>query len=582
MKPKFLILTLLATGLWATAAASSDTLGEYLSMIENSSDFTDAEKDFARSLIYEANGDDSLLDMVLKSPHVPERSKQLAKNFLTTGKEPDKIRYRDPAMDPDFELRSPPTRFHGDLSLRLQDIYTRNDISDYFQLNNAHYYRGFESRLEGQIRWAPEVENAPTYGYLDLRVRTRDPETEIVNAYMHNRENWYAAGTYLEPYTTEFGLKNTEITGFAGHFEWLKKWRVDLIAGETVEDYVTGLNGLETMGFYLTRDIGRGGADRSGLSYYYANDVHYYGLTQDLKLYDGLTLHGEYMQRESTTRASNRGGAWEFELDYEKDKVLWQNEYQRITPNFSSTLNPEFTYLTGVQTDRVQQESSFTYRFDPWVASSATFRQYNLDPVGIRPEISFTDYTWTLSTQRPGKPIYMVVLKGNNRDDGAFTVDENNFIGMGRTVFKNRDLITSVEFLRTDHNDKLQPRLSYLQHAMGVEFSRPFMKRLKLKERIRFIDSQVEDPTLSHEALSHHLQARYQVDQRTTLTGEHRYRRVTSTAFPDKYKIQLALEARRRIDENSSYSFRAESFNYDEFGRGYDARLFQAGMDFSF
>ncbi len=555
---------------------------ETLAMIEKGDQFTDAERLLARQILEQSGDDESVLDAIVSSPLVTERDKELARMIMErSGRVPAKVVYTPRPDELPFELVSKPLRFHGDLSYKARDVRTRNDVANFFATNNSKVNHGFANLLEGRISYAPEEGKRDVYGFLDIDLQTRDPETEVLNAYMYNRNNWVAVGTWLEPDFTEFGLRNTEISGTMGHFE-NGKWMVDVALGETVEDFVPGLDGLTTTGLYLRRNIGHGGMDQSGLSYYYANEVNYLGFTQRLQLHRDFVLRGEFMRRESTVSSQNQGNAWELEMDYENKKVLFQNELQFIGSRFSSTLNPQYTYFTGQASNKQNIENAFTYRFDPYVASSVTLRRNTVEPLVNRPDQKYTDVTWTLSTQKPDRPKYMFVIKGSEKDDSGFSVNEDVFLAMARTTFKARDILTNVEVMRTQHDDGIQPRFSYRQNSLGFSVARPFQQKLRLVHRLNLIDQEFTDPVLSNEAMSNVLEGRYRLDSRTSIMAAHRYRRVANKGFANKYKTQYQFEARRRIDQNASYNLRLESFNYNEFAKGYDARLVQAGVDFSF
>jgi hypothetical protein len=554
---------------------------EYLSIVENSDMFNPAEKIFTRKLLEGARADDTFIDAMLSSPMLTERNKQYALKFFREGREPKQVEYKDQRYDTEFELVSPRLRFSGDVESELRFIETRNDISDYFAQDNSGYNDGITHVIKGNINYRmDERHDENVWGRFDFDVQDADGRTEKLNAHIHNRENWHELGTMLTPYHTEFGLRNTEIGGVSGHFE-RQKWGLDYAFGETVEDFIPALDKLLLKGFVLKRALDSRNRDMLGVSLYNWEDVNYYGGFMRFYLSEGLHISGELMRTEGPN-VLNDDNAWETRLEYENDRVIFLNQYQNIGARFSSVLNPKYANIGGFLRKRENLENAFTYRFDPYVTSSATHIVRRERALDGRPQMYLRDYSWVLSTQKPDKPKYMVVLKASKKDDAGFSTDEERFISMARTTFRNRDMVTSVDFMFTNFDNYQTPWQSYILRSLNVDFSRPFLKKLYVRERLGVSEHNYADSSWSNESQSHLFEAVYRPDQQNSFRGSHQYRRMARRALPDKYKMVFSLEARRKIDANTTYKLLLESFNYNEFLKGYDATMVSLGCDFTF
>lgn len=565
------------------SSAKDSDLPDFLSAIENSEYFSPKEKSLTRQIIENANAEDSFLEAVLSSNLISDKEKEIAKSYFQENKKPKQIRYKEPSEPSKIEVLAPPMRFHADLDLRIRSVDTAKDVSNYFQRDNVDLDPGVTQIIKGSIRYQAEGEENPSlWGQVDLDIQSLDQEQDVINALLVKKGSTLKVGTFLSQDFSEFGLRNTELSG--AQFQLRKrKWVLDYIRGETVEDYVASLDSLVLGGGILKREIGHGGRDFLGLSFYDHDRFHYAGfLGQGYFLDEALRFYGEYMHRDSGI-VGNTGSAYEFEMDFQNNRVLLLNEFQKISANFSSHLNPEFSQFGNVLSERNRQEHGFTYRFDPFVSSSLVLtRRSNLFVDGT-PEVTLADVTLALLTQRPSRPKYMVVVKQQEKtDDLNLSFDERRRIFLAQTTFKGGDIITTFDVAQTDFENFRDPAESYLLNALTIDVSRPFFQKLWIRERLGLLDQNYDDGSKDSESQTHQLEVKYKLDSRNTLRGLQNYRRVARKVGPNKYKMIYGLEAKHRRSEDLEYVLRLDSFNNNEFGRGYDANRVSLGANLSF
>jgi len=556
---------------------------DYERLIEGSHYFTPKEKEFAAQLLKGADRDDTILDAILDSELISDKQKEVAKEYFHKKKAPKKVHFKQEGFDEELKVTTPRMRFHGDLDLRIRNIDSARDVSNQFALDNADYDEGMHHLFKGNLRYHPEGRpDGDMYGNFHFDLQGRDGETEIINAHLYNRGNYMELGTFLSPNFSEFGLRNTEFSGINVHLEH-QKWVLDWVRGNTAEDYVPVLDDLSLGGGVIRRYLSRDKRDWIGASYYDMRGNHFMGiLGQSYMFNDHLRFYTEFMHRDGGAAGRN-GSAREFELDYDHKKVLFLNEFQKISPRFASTLNPEYSNFSNTLNEMDNREHAFTYRFDPWVTSSVIYSNRKITPAGNPISVETSDSTWALMTHRPDRPKYMFVLKSIARADQTRTnVHEKQMIAMGRTTFKARDMVTSFDVRVTDFNDNLFNQRSFVLNTVSVEFSRPFLNKLWVKEKLTFLDQNFNNSLLDAESQLHHLQVEYRPNRLTTLKGSQRYRRVARKARPNKYKTIYSVEAHRKIDENLAYKLRMDSFNNNEFTKGYDANLISLGADLKF
>ena len=473
-------MLLVACALIATrSSAKNSDLPNFLSAIEKSEYFSPMEKSLTRQIIQNANAEDSFLEAVLSSNLISAKEKEIAKSYFQNNQKPKKVRYREPSESTKIEVRAPAMRFHADLDLRVRSVDTAKDVSNYFPRDNVDLDPGVAQLIKGSIRYQAEGEESPSlWGRVDLDIQSLDQEQDVINALVVKKGSSLQVGTFLSPDFSEFGLRNTELSGAQFNLR-KRKWVLDYIRGETVEDYVAGLDSLVVGGGVLRREVGHEGKDFLGLSFYDHDRFHYAGvLGQGYFLDETLRIYGEYMHRNSGI-VGNTGDALEIELDYQNNRVLFLNEFQKISSNFSSHLNPEYSQFGNVLSERNRQEHGFTYRFDPFVTSSLVVtRRSNLFVDGT-PEVNLSDVTLALLTQRPSRPKYMVVVKHQEKsDDLNLSFDERRRIILAQTTFKGGDIKTTFDVAQTDFEDYRNPADSYLLNAFTVDVSRPFFRKL--------------------------------------------------------------------------------------------------------
>ena len=558
-------------------------LEDFLSIVEGSEYFSAMEKTLTRDIVQGASEDDSFLDAVMSSPLISAKEKEMARAYFQTRKKPTKLRYKDPQDMNRIEVLAPAMRFHADLDMRIRSIDTAKDVSAYFPIDNADFDPGVAHILQGSIHYRPEEEKDPQiWGRIDLDIQSLDQEEEVINVLMVRKGDSLKVGSFLSPEFSEFGLRNSEIAGAQIQLR-RRKWVLDFARGDTVEDFVPSLDSLSVGGGILRREIGHKGKDFIGLSLYDHNRFHYAGFLAQGYLFDeSLRFYGEYMHRDSGI-VGKSGSAGELEVDFQNKKIIFLNELQRISSNFSSELNPEFSQFGSILSRRNRQEHGFTYRFDPFITSSVIFtRRSNLFVDGT-PEVKTSDLTMALITQRPERPKYMVVFKHQERNDEFQSIlDERRRIVLAQTTFRGRDILTSVDVAQTDFENFRSPRDSYLLNSFSLDISRPFLKKIRIREKLGILDQNFEDGTQDSEAQTHQFEVRYTMDSRNSLRGIQKYRRVARRAGPNKYKTIYALEARHRRGENLEYTLRLDSFNNNEFSRGYDANRISMGANLSF
>lgn len=565
------------------ALEPSGYLQDFVKMVDDSQYFNQVEKDFARQLTEGAGTDDSILDVIMDSPLISEKQKALAREYFQTRQKPEKLRFKDPGLDRDLEVVTPRLRFRADLNLRLQNVDTARDVSNFFPLDNFDLDPGMAQILRGQVRYAPKgVENPKVFGTFDLDIQSLDREVDVVNAHFQNRDNYLEIGSFLSPSFSEFGLKNTELGGAAIHLQ-RRKWTVDLVRGETVEDFVSGLDGLSLGGLVIRRGVGNADQDYLGASLYDQGGTHFTGfLGQTYFMDDRLRFYTEYMKMDSGTVGGD-GSAQELEMDYENPKILFLNEVQQISHRFSSPLNPEYSNFTGILSERKNREHAFTYRFDPYVTSSVIYSSRTLNPLGATNSLETLDAAWTLMTQRPDRPKYMFLIKHlEKKGEYVRKHNEKQLIALARTTFKSRDILTHVDFRRTDFTDNLTTLDSYTLNSVSVDVSRPFLGKVHVRERLTLLDQSFEDPTKDIESQLQTFEVEYRMDERNSLKGSQKYRRVARKTGTNKYKMAYGLEASRKINENLSYVLRMDAFNHNEFTRGYDANRVAVGANIKF
>lgn len=562
---------------------ASEYVKDFMKLVERSDYFTPIERDFARQLMDGANLDDSVLDAIMDSPVVSQKQKEMARSYFQNRQKPKQVKFKQQRFDKDIQVVTPPTRIHGDIDFRLRSIDTARDISSHFPLDNADKDPGIAHFVKGQLRYQPEGQKNPkSWGWIDLDIQGLDGETEIINGHFQNGANYLAVGSFLGPNLSEFGLRNTEFAGV--HFHWEQNdWNLDLLRGDTVEDYVPSLDGLSIGGIVARRMLGNSNLDYVGLSYFDSVDSHFIGLLgQAYTLDNQLRLYTEFV-RQDVGVAGRNGSAHEFEVDYENDKVIFLNEIQKTSAYFRSNLNPEYSNIGVTLNAYSNQEHAITYRFDPYVTSSLVLNHRTITPLNGLTEFDSTDAAWTLMTHRPDRPKYMFVLKSSsNLDSLRSAIDDSQFIVMGRSSWRHRDILTHVDFMRTDYDDRLLSSNSYVLNSISLEVSRPFLNKLRVKNRLTLLDQNFEEASVDAESQHNMFQIDYQLDSRTSLQGRHNYRRVARKVFTNKYKNIWSLDARRKVDENLAYNLRLSSFNNNEFTRGYDAALISIGADFSF
>jgi hypothetical protein len=583
MKKIILTLGLFTTAGWCSDLAFSDNtqVADFVKLVENSDYFNPGEKMFARKLLSGAKMDDTVLDAIMDSPLLTDKNKEYAKKFFETGKKPKQIQYKEEKFDREFELVSPRLRFSGDLDASIRSVDTAHDISDFFALDNADYDPGITHVMKGQVRYRyEEVKRDDVWGIFDFDIQGEDGEYEKLNFHIQNRDNYYQLGTMLTPHMSEFGMRNTEISGIAGHFE-KEKWILDFVRGDSVEDYISALDGLSLGGLVVKRQIGNEGRDWAGVQYYDWSGTHYMGFLGQINPAKGLRLSTEFMKKDSQLIGRD-GNAFELEADYQNDKLKARNEFQYFGTYWDSVLNPEYANFSGVFSERFQFENSLTYRFDPYVTSSLTRWSRTEKPEGGGPEVQTQDYSWVLMTQVPERPKYMFVLKTATKDDGGSVIDEDRLIAMARTTFKARDILTNVDYMLTDYQDNVTTGNSYVLNSFAVDVSRPFLSKLWIREKMAFLQQNYTNDNRSNESQNHLLEATYKFDSKNSIRGSHRYRRTARKSLANKYKTVYSVEARRIVDENTTYKLRMDSYNYNEYGKGYDANLVSVGADFRF
>lgn len=562
---------------------ASEYVKDFMKVVENSDYFSPIEKDFARQLMDGADLDDSVLDAIIESPVISEKQKEMARAYFHNRQKPKKVKFKQQRYDKDIQVVTPPTRIHGDFDLRLRSIDTAKDVSSHFPLDNADKDPGIAHIIRGQLRYRPEGQKSPkSWGQIDIDIQGSDGETEIINGHFQNGSNYLAVGTFLSPNLSEFGLRNTEFAGV--HFHWEQNnWNLDLVRGNTVEDYVPTLNNRSLGGLVARRMLGNGNLDYIGLSYFDSADSHFLGfLGQAYTLNNDLRLYSEYVKQDVGISGQD-GSAYEVEVDYENEKVIFLNEIQKTSALFRSSLNPEYSNVGVTLNGYENQEHAITYRFDPYVTSSLVLNNRTVTPLNGMTQFDSMDAAWTLMTHRPDRPKYMFVLKSSsNQDSLKNAIDDQQFIVMGRSSWRHRDILTHVDFMRTNFDDRILNNNSYILNSVSVEFSRPFMNKLRIKNRLTLLDQNFKDTSIDAESQHNVFQVDYDLDSRTSLQGRHNYRRVARKAFSNKYKNIWSLDARRKVDDNLAYNLRLSSFNNNEFTRGYDAALVSIGADFSF
>jgi len=246
-------------------------------------------------------------------------------------------------------------------------------------------------------------------------------------------------------------------------------------------------------------------------------------------------------------------------------------------------LNPEYSNFPGILSQRENREHGFTYRFDPYITSSVIYSARRITGLGGSNSLETVDAAWTLMTQRPDRPKYMVLFKHlQKKGDLRLSQDESQFIALARTTFKSRDILTHLDFRRTDFTDNLTTLDSYSLNSMSVDISRPFLGKIHVRERLTLLDQNFEDPSKDIESQLQFLEVEYRMDERNSLKGSQKYRRVARKSGSNKYKMAYGLEASRKINENLSYVLRMDAFNHNEFTRGYDANRVAVGADIKF
>lgn len=566
-----------------TFLQASEYVKDFMKIVEGSDYFSPIEKDFARQLMDGADLDDSVLDAIIESPVISEKQKEMARAYFHNRQKPKQVKFKQQRYDKDIQVVTPPTRIHGDFDLRLRSIDTARDVSSHFPLDNSDKDPGIAHIIRGQLKYRPEGhKTSKSWGLIDIDIQGSDGETEIINGHFQNGSNYLAVGTFLSPNLSEFGLRNTEFAGV--HFHWEQNdWNLDFVRGNTVEDYVPTLNNLSLGGVVARRMLGNDNLDYVGLSYFDSADSHFLGfLGQAYTLDNNLRFYTEYVKQD--VGVSNQdGSAYEVEIDYENEKVIFLNEIQKTTALFRSSLNPEYSNV-GVNLNGYEnQEHAVTYRFDPYVTSSLVLNNRTITPLNGLTQFDSMDAAWTLMTHRPDRPKYMFVLKSSsNQDSLKNAIDDQQFIVMGRSSWRHRDILTHVDFMRTNFDDRILSNNSYILNSLSVEFSRPFLNKLRIKNRLTLLDQNFKDTSVDAESQHNVFQVDYNLDSRTSLQGKHSYRRVARKAFSNKYKNIWSLDARRKVDDNLAYNLRLSSFNNNEFTRGYDAALVSIGADLSF
>ncbi|MCO4781269.1 MAG: hypothetical protein KC646_03025 [Candidatus Cloacimonetes bacterium] len=569
--------------LFSSSFAEVDSkLEELLSGVESSELFSPIERKFVDSLIKNSSSDDTVLDTLMNSELVSDKNKIYAKEYFTSGKKPRKIKYFDKDFDRKLELKTPRMQVHGDLDMRLRNVDTANDVSNVFALENATYDPSIAYLLKGQIRYSKENDlNSKAFGYVDLDLQSLDGQQEKINFHFQNRDSFIELGTFLSPYFSEFGLRNTEFSGVYTHLE-KDKWALDFVRGDTVEDYIKGLNNLSVGGFSVKRAVSQDHRNYLGLNYYDMSQSHYLGAeAQSLFLDDQLRVSAEFMHKDSPGLGTD-GNAFELEVDFDGKKLMLKNEMQRMSKFFSSSLNPEYANFSKIAYERDIQEHAVTYRFDPYVSSSFIATRRSQLPNNGNPKLDRMDMSWVLITQKPDRPKYMFLVKALEKDDNSFTTKQSQLLAMARTTFKAKDIVTDVDMRHTNFSDDMKVGESYSLNSYSVKVSRPFLKKLRVSEKVTFLDQNYNNDSFSNESQSHIFEAKYQFNRADSIRGSHRYKRVARKALPNKYKTVYSMELRRRIDQNLAYKLRLDSYNYNEFTRGYDAGLVSVGADLSF
>ncbi|MCJ8344141.1 hypothetical protein MJH12_01275, partial [bacterium] len=309
---------------------------------------------------------------------------------------------------------------------------------------------------------------------------------------------------------------------------------------------------------------------------------HYLGANaQNFFLNDELRVSVEFMHKDAPGVGKD-GNAFELEIDYDSSKLMLKNEIQKLSKFFSSSLNPEYANFTNTAYDKEIQEHAVTYRFDPYVTSSFVATRRSDLPSNGNPRLDRVDMAWVLITQKPDRPKYMFLVKALEKDDNSFTTSQSQLLAMARTTFKAKDIITDVDLRHTNFENDLNVGESYSLNSYSVKVSRPFLNKLRVSERISFLDQNYNNDSFSNESQSHLFEAKYQFNRADSIRGTHRYKRVARKSLPNKYKTIYSMELRRRIDQNLAYKVRLDSYNYNEFARGYDAGLISIGADLSF
>ncbi|PCJ17888.1 MAG: hypothetical protein COB02_12535 [Candidatus Cloacimonadota bacterium] len=557
-------------------------LEEVLKSVEGSELFSIDERSFIDSLIKDASNDDSILDTLLSSEMISDKNKAFAKEYFKTGQRPRKIRYFDKNFDRKLEVKVPKLQIHGDLDMRLRNVETANDVSNVFSLENATYDPSIAYLLKGKIRYEKEnSKDKKVFGYLDLDLQSLDGQQEKINFHFQNKDSFIELGTFLSPYFSEFGLRNTEFSGVYTHLK-KDKWSLDFVRGDTVEDYIKGLDKLSIGGLVVKRSLEKDDRNFLGLSYYDMSQSHYLGAqAQSFFINNELRVSIEFMHKDSPGVGTD-GNAFEFELDYDGSKLMLKNEVQKMSKFFSSSLNPEYANFTKTAFERDVSEHAITYRFDPYVTSSFVATRRSDLPNNGNPRLDRFDMSWVLITQKPDRPKYMFLIKGVEKDDNSFTTKESQLLAMARTTFRAKDIVTDVDLRHTNFENELKIGESYSLNSYSVKISRPFLKKLRVSERISFLDQNYTNDAFSNESQSHLFEARYQFNRADSIRGSHRYKRVARKSLSNKYKTIYSMEFQRRIDQNLAYKLRLDSYNYNEFSRGYDAGLVSIGADVSF
>ena len=116
-------------------------------------------------------------------------------------------------------------------------------------------------------------------------------------------------------------------------------------------------------------------------------------------------------------------------------------------------------------------------------------------------------------THRPDRPKYMFVVKSSsNQDTANSSIDDRQFIMMGRSSWRHRDILTHVDVMRTDFTDHLLTDNSYVLNSVSVEFSRPFLNKIRVKNKLTLLDQNFENSVNDAESQHNMFQVDYQMD----------------------------------------------------------------------